>query len=130
MYLVIAQPGQRRSADLSLPGVALGLLRQSDMRAQQRMHGNAEATLRPIFHTIAVVVQVTMCPGRQRRVKQAPSGIEHREVQCGARTVQIREQAAESVRQRLLAPHAGQCGHRHADAAGGLLDGVGQQRVW
>ena len=41
VYLVIGQPGQRRSADLGLPNVALGLLRQAHMLSHQRMHRNA-----------------------------------------------------------------------------------------
>ena len=46
VYLVIAQPGQCRGADLGLPHVALRLLGQPHMRAQQRMHSNRAATLR------------------------------------------------------------------------------------
>jgi hypothetical protein len=34
------------------------------------------------------------------------------------------------VRQPLIAPHAGKSCQRHVEAAGGLLDGVGQQRMW
>ena len=71
-----------------------------------------------------------MRPGRQRRVHQPPVRVEHREVDRGARTVQIRQEAAQPVRQRLLAAHAGQGGQRHVETAGGLLDGVGEQRVW
>ena len=37
--------------------------------------------------------------------------------------------SAQPVRQRLLAAHRGQRGHRHVQAVGGLLDGAGQQRV-
>ena len=34
------------------------------------------------------------------------------------------------MRQLLLAPHAGQSRERHVEASGGLLDSVGEQRVW
>ena len=43
--------------------------------------------------------------------------------------MQIRHEAAQPVRQLLFAAHAGQSGQRHVEAAGGLLDSVGEQRV-
>ncbi|CKS48271.1 Uncharacterised protein [Mycobacterium tuberculosis] len=70
-----------------------------------------------------------MGPRRPRRIHQPPSGIQRRIVQSGARAVQLRQQAAQTMRQRLLSPHAGQGGDRHVEASARLFDGVGKQRV-
>ena len=55
---------------------------------------------------VAVEQQLAVGPGRQRRVDQPPVGVQHREVHCGARAVQIGHEAAQPVRQLLLAAHA------------------------
>ena len=70
-----------------------------------------------------------MRPGRQRRVHQAAVRVQHREVDRGTGAVQVGDEAAQPVRQFLLAAHAGQRGHRHVEAAGGLFERAGQQRV-
>ena len=128
--LMVTEPWQCLRANLGLPRVALRLLVQTDVRAQQWVHRNRATTMCWGFLTIARQQQRTMCPGRQRRVHQAPVWVEHREVHRGARAVQIRQEVAQSVRQRLLAAHAGQCGYRHVEAVGGLLDGMSEQGVW
>ena len=100
---MITEPWQCLGADLGLPRVALRLLVQTDVRAQQWMHRNRATTMYWGFLTVARQQQRTMCPGRQRRVHQTPVWVEHREVHRGARAVQIRQKVAQSVRQRLLA---------------------------
>ena len=47
--------------------------------------------------------QAAVVPRRQRRIHQATGGVEHREVHCGARGVQVAHQFAQPVWQRLLA---------------------------
>ena len=110
--LVIGQPGQRVGADPTLPDVAFRLLGQAHVCAHQGVRRNRRAP-RPRIPALAGQEQRTLSPRRQRRVHQAPGGVEHREVHRGTRAVQVAQQGAQPVRQRLFAPHA-------ASAAAGM----------
>ena len=83
--LVIGQPRVRRGADLGLPHVALGLLLQTDVRAQQRMHGRAAEG--PCACAVALRRQDQLDGGSRSAAGRPPGaqpGIEHREVHRGA----------------------------------------------
>lgn len=130
VYPVIGQPAQRRGSDLGLPRVALRLLGQAHMGAQQRMHGDGWSSLRLGVPAVEAEEQVTVRPCRQRYIQQATVGVQHREIHGGTDAVHLGQQIAHPVRQCLFAPHRGQSGGRRIEAGGGLLDGVGQQWVW
>ncbi len=127
MDLVIGQPGLCHGADLALPDVAFGLLGQAHVGAQQWVYGDGigvgDATGR------VVEQQTTVVPCGQWCVDQSAGGVEHGEVDGGAGGVEVAGQCAQPVGQWLFAAHAGQRSRRHVEAAGGLVDRVGQQGV-
>ena len=106
--LVVGQPRQLPGADVGLPGVPLGLLRQPHVLAQQRVHRGRARTARLGVLAVGLDEEVPVGPGRQRRVDQPPARIQDGEIDCGAGAVQVGEEDAQSVRQRLVAPHAGE----------------------
>jgi len=65
-------------------------------------------------------------PGGQWGVHQLSDRVEHREIYCRTRAVQVRDEAEQSVRHRLFAPHARQSGRRSIETLCGLFDGADQ----
>ncbi len=116
-------------ADVGLPHVAFRVLRQPDVGAQQRMHRQRLPALPVDLVRVAGEHQRDVGPGRQRCVDEAPAGVQGGEIDRGARAVQISQEAAQAVGHLLLAPQRRQGGQGDVEAACGLVDGVGQQRV-
>ena len=125
--LVIAKPRQGIGADLGLPDVALGFLLQAHVRPQQRMYRHAVTTTRWAFLTVVAEPQPPVGPRRQRRIHQPSAGVKHREIDRGARAMQLADEFLEPVRKLLFAAHPRQSGQRNVEASGRLLDGVGEQ---
>ena len=126
--LVIGKPRRCVRADLGLPDVALGLFLQADVLSQQRMDRHRAAAVGRTAWTLGQD-QLTVGPGRQRGVHEVTSGIERREVDRGSSRMKITQQSMQSVRERLLTAHTGQCRHRRFVAEGSLLDCAGEQRM-
>ena len=130
VHLVVAQPRLRRGADVALPNVALRLLLQPHVRAQQRMHRNGASAVRPGVLTVAGQAAADgESMSAAARPPAARSGYSTEKSTAAPALCRSASEAAQPVRQLLLAPHGGQSGQRHVEASRGLLDGVGQQRV-
>ena len=83
----------------------------------------------PVVLALAAEHQLAVGPGGQRRVDQLAVGVGDGEVDRGTGGEHVGDETAQARGQFLLAPHGRQGGDRHVEAAGVLLDGVGQQRV-
>ena len=72
--LVVAEPRQCRGADVGLPGVPLGLLRQPDMRPEQRMDRDGESAICLGLLTVVGHQSWTMLWGTDPVVGVVPGG--------------------------------------------------------
>ena len=127
--LVVTEPRLRRGTDVGLPDVALRLLGQAHVLAQQRMDRHGRRTMRGGVGVIARQHQRTVGPRGQRRIHEPPLGIHDREVDRSARAVQIHHEIPHATRHFLVTSHRGQRRKRDVQAPACLLDGEGQQRV-
>ena len=124
--LVIAQPRLGIGADVGLPHVTLRHLGQPDVCAEQRVHRQRGGAL---LLPVAGQDQPGVGPRGQRRVDECPVRPQDAEIECSTCTVHVRDESAQTVRHLLLAAHARQRRQPDVDAAGVLVDGVGEQGV-
>ena len=127
--LVVAEPRLGLGADVGLPHVALRLLGQAHVRAQQRVHRQRGGAVRLI-----PARRGSASAGRWVHVGSGastsrPSGYRTAKSTAAPALCRSATKSAQPVRHLLLPAHAGQRRQPDVEAAGVLLDGVGQQRV-